>query len=95
MIATSGPLAASVAHFALFLMSVALVLALIRLVLGPSLPDRVVALDLMMMIAVGLMATYSIVTRETAILDVAIVASLVAFLGTVAFANYLERKSSK
>jgi len=81
----------SVGLWALFLMSLAQALALTRLIRGPSLPDRIVALDLMVTIAVGMMATYSIVMKETAILDAAITAALIAFLGTVAFASYLER----
>jgi multicomponent Na+:H+ antiporter subunit F len=73
------------------MLTVSLFLAFFRLVRGPSLPDRVVALDLMAMLVVGMIATYEISTEEPVLLDAAIVLALIAFLGTVAFARYLER----
>jgi multicomponent Na+:H+ antiporter subunit F len=75
----------------LVMLSAAMVLALIRLVRGPTLPDRVVALDLTVTLCAGTIGAYAIVTGQPIILDVAIVVSLVTFLGTVAFARYLER----
>jgi multicomponent Na+:H+ antiporter subunit F len=84
-------IAASAAAAAIVLLSVAIVLSLIRLIKGPGLPDRVVALDLMLTIAVGVIGAYSVVTNESSILDAALIVALVAFLGTVAFASFLER----
>ena len=75
------------------MLALAVVLAFIRVLRGPSLPDRVVAFDLMTSVAVGIMVVYSIATEETVFLDVAIVLALISFLGTVAFARYLERVS--
>jgi multicomponent Na+:H+ antiporter subunit F len=72
--------------------TVALFLAFFRLVRGPSLPDRVVALDLIGTLAVGIIAAYDIATDQPVLLDAATVVALVAFLGTVAFARYVERK---
>lgn len=77
------------------MLTVSVVLAFIRLLRGPSLPDRVVAFDLMTSVAVGIMALYSIATKETVFLDVAIVLALISFLGTVAFARYLEQRGKK
>ncbi len=68
------------------MLSVALFLAFVRLVRGPSLPDRVVALDLIAALTVGFIAVYAIDTGERVFLDVAIVVALITFLGTVAFA---------
>ncbi len=73
------------------MLSIGMLLALYRLVRGPSLPDRVVALDLFFMLAIGLIATFSVETTERTLLDAAIVLALVAFLGTVVIARYLER----
>ncbi len=84
-------LTASAAGTAIVFLSVALVLALMRLIRGPDLPDRVVALDLISTIAVGVMGAYSVMTGEDSILDAALIVALVAFLGTVAFASFLER----
>lgn len=77
------------------MLALSVVLAFIRLLRGPSLPDRVVAFDLMTSVAVGIMALYSIATEETVFLDVAIVLALISFLGTVAFARYLEQRGKE
>jgi multicomponent Na+:H+ antiporter subunit F len=74
------------------MLSIAAFLAFIRLVRGPSLPDRVVALDLIAAVTVGFIAVYAIDTGEHVFLDVAIVVALITFLGTVAFARYIERR---
>ncbi len=77
------------------MLALALLLALMRLVRGPSLPDRVVALDLIAMIVVGMIAVLMLQTREPLLLDSAIVLALIAFLSTVAFARYLERGATR
>ena len=76
--------------FALLMASMGL--SVIRLALGPSLPDRVVALDLITILAVGFCALFAIASEEAAFLDVAIALALVAFLATVAFARFAERR---
>jgi multicomponent Na+:H+ antiporter subunit F len=60
---------------------------------GPSLSDRVVGLHLIAVLAVGLIAMVALDSNQPVILDAAIVLALVAFLGTVAFARYLERRA--
>lgn len=72
---------------------VALVLAFLRLLRGPGLPDRVVALDLFAVISTGFLTIYAIDTDQQVFLDVAIVLALITFLGTVAFAQYIERRA--
>ncbi len=69
----------------------AMLLAVLRLLRGPSLAMRVVALDLMASLTVGFIATYAVVTDQPLFLDVALVLALVSFLGTVAFAFYIEK----
>ncbi len=64
---------------------------LFRVVRGPGLPTRVVALDLMATMAVGLIATYAVAVRQPIFLDVAVILGLISFLGTVAFAYFIER----
>jgi len=71
-------------------LSLAMLLALVRLVRGPSLADRVVALDLMASLAIGFMAIYAVGTEQPVFLDAAVVLALIAFLGTVAFARFIE-----
>jgi multicomponent Na+:H+ antiporter subunit F len=75
------------------MISVALLLAFVRLARGPSLSDRVIALDLIAVLAVGLIAMVAFAAGQAVFLDAAIVLALVAFLGTVAFARYLERRA--
>jgi multicomponent Na+:H+ antiporter subunit F len=72
-------------------LSLSLVLAFIRLLKGPSLPDRVVALDLIAYIVICFIASYTIATGKSAFLDAAIVLALIAFLGTTAFARYVQQ----
>jgi len=71
-----------------------LVMAFVRLIRGPSLPDRVVSLDLVAYQAVALMLVYAVLTGQPAFLDVSLVLALVAFFGTVAFARYVEYVSA-
>lgn len=65
--------------------------AFLRLVRGPSLPARVVALDMMAALAVGIIAVYAVATGQPIFLDVAIVLALIGFLSTVAFAHFVEK----
>ncbi len=71
----------------------ALLVSVYRLAIGPSLPDRVVALDLIGFLAVGLICVFAIVTQRSELLGVALVAALILFLGTAAFAIYLDRRA--
>jgi len=73
----------------------ALALALWRLIKGPGMADRVVALDLITILSVAFMALFSIAAHQDAFLDVAITLALVGFLGTVAFARYAERRAAQ
>ena len=74
-------------------LGMALFLAFLRLVRGPTLPDRVVALDLITVLVVAIIVLYAIATHQHVLLDAAIVLALVAFLSTVAFARYIERRA--
>lgn len=73
------------------LLGVALVLTFARLMRGPRLPDRVIALDLLATLAIGVIATCAIWFDQPALLDVASVVALIAFMGTVSFAYFIER----
>jgi multicomponent Na+:H+ antiporter subunit F len=88
---------AEVLHWAMLvagtMLMVAIILAFVRLMRGPSLPDRVVALDLTSTLSLGIIAAFAVASGETVYLDVGIVLALIAFLGTVAFARYLEKRT--
>ena len=78
---------------ALTLFAIAFVLAFVRLLRGPSLPDRVVALDLMVVIGIGFISAYAIEAEKSIFVDVATVVALIGFLATVAFAYHVRRGS--
>jgi multicomponent Na+:H+ antiporter subunit F len=76
----------------LMMLTAAMFIVFIRLQKGPSLPDRIVALDVIASIFIGLIAAYSIYTNTAVLLDAAVIAAVITFLGTVAVARYLERR---
>jgi multicomponent Na+:H+ antiporter subunit F len=87
----AGPLL-TVTNVVFGVLVLAMFLAFIRLVRGPSLPDRVVALDLITVQLAAMLAVDTIATGQPVFLDAAIVLALIAFFSTVAFARYLERR---
>lgn len=70
--------------------SLALVAAFVRVVIGPSLADRVLALDMIGLVSVSVIAAYAIASGQALFLDAAIALALIAFLGTVAFSRFIE-----
>lgn len=81
-----------VAFAALTMLAVAMLLALYRLAKGPSLPDRIVALDLIASLTIGFTIVFAIYTQQVRYLDIAAIVALVIFIGTVAYATYLKKK---
>ena len=82
------------ASVAMPLLMAGMVFAFWRLARGPSLLDRIVALDLIAALAIGLIAAYSVLAGLPVMLDAAALLALTAFLGTVAIARFLERRVS-
>ena len=70
-----------------------LIFSFARLIKGPSLPDRVVSIDLITVLAVAIAGLLAITHSEPDFLDIAVALALVAFLATVAFAWYAERST--
>ena len=81
----------AISQITLVTLCIALLVAFIRLVKGPTLPDRIVAMDLFGVLVVGLIVVLAGWSGVRATLDAAIVIALVGFLGTVAYATYVER----
>lgn len=88
---TAGPLLWAV-PIAFALMGFALLVAFGRLVRGPSIFDRVVALDLSITVVVGAIGTFAIESDQPLTVRAALVVALVGFLGTLALARYLEAR---
>lgn len=84
-------MSAFVINLVYLMLSAALLLSFLRLAKGPSLPDRVVALELIASIVVGIVGVHAIDTGVASFLDVAIVLALTAFLAAIGFARFLER----
>ena len=80
---------------ALAVSGVTVLLGVVRLVRGPSTADRVVAVDLLSAVAVGVTAAWSVAADDPVYLDVALLLALVTFLGTVAFAAYAEEEGGE
>jgi multicomponent Na+:H+ antiporter subunit F len=87
-----SPLLGSVLQATLGLLCLGMFLAFLRLVRGPSAPDRVVALDVIATLTIGIIAIYSVLTSEPLLLRVAAGLALISFLGTISVARYLEKK---
>jgi len=77
------------------ILAVSLILVFVRLFKGPEVVDRVVALDLLITMGVGVIAVYSISTGQNTFLDVGLILALIAFLSTIAFSYYLEKKGKE
>lgn len=76
-------------------LSVSIVLVFVRFIMGPSIVDRIIAVDLLVTIGIGIIAVYSILTDQSTFLDIALILGLIAFLGTVAYSTYLEKRKKK
>lgn len=80
---------------ALGLLGLALLLGILRLVRGPTLPDRILALDLIATLSIGFIATVAVRTGFSLYLDIAISLGLLGFLSTVALSRYLLKQAEK
>jgi len=74
---------------ALVMLTIAMAISVIRVVIGPTLADRVLALDMLTVVAMGFVGAIAIRTGLTLYLDIAIGLALLGFLATVAFARYM------
>jgi multicomponent Na+:H+ antiporter subunit F len=68
---------------------VLMVLASIRLVIGPTAPDRVIALDTVNTLVIAAMIILGVVYKEIIFVDVAIVYGLLSFVSTLYIAKYI------
>lgn len=76
-------------NIALVLLSLAFLLTIFRIVKGPTLPDRILGLDMLVGAAIGYIAVIGVKTGYTLYVDIAIALGLVGFLATVAFARFI------
>ncbi|WP_319771992.1 cation:proton antiporter [Breoghania sp.] len=74
---------------ALAVLSLSFLLTVYRIVTGPTLPDRFVALDMLVTVGIGFIAVIGVKTDYYLYIDIAIALGLVGFLATVAFARFV------
>lgn len=75
-------------------LTVAALLCLVRLVLGPTVPDRIVALDALLAVVVSGIAVGAATTGEGSFLAVLVAVALLGFVGTATVARFVERRGS-
>jgi len=80
-----------VINITLFMIGLALLLNLWRLCLGPSLPDRILALDTMYINAIALLVLYGMYERNNLYFEAALLLAVMGFVGTAALSKYLLR----
>ncbi|MFD1778803.1 Na(+)/H(+) antiporter subunit F1 [Fredinandcohnia salidurans] len=78
-------------NIALVLLSVSTIAYLYRVIKGPSISDKVIALDAIGVNLVGITAIISVILRSNSFLEVILLIAIVAFVGTVAFSKFLEK----
>jgi len=71
------------------LLGLGMLSTVIRLILGPTLADRILSLDVLTTLGVGVIATFAVRADQSVYIDVAISLSLVSFVATISFARYL------
>lgn len=74
------------------MLTAAMLVSLYALYRGPSLPDRIVALDLIASLTIGFVIVFAVYSAQVRYLDIAAIVVLVVFIGTVAYATYLKKK---
>ncbi|OKL36259.1 Na(+)/H(+) antiporter subunit F1 [Domibacillus mangrovi] len=76
---------------AIVLFSIAVLIVLFRVLKGPTLPDRIVAFDVIGVNLISIVAVLSVVLKTKAYLEVILIIAILAFISTVAFSKYIER----
>jgi len=76
---------------ALVILAISALGCLYRLLKGPSVPDRVAALDSIGILLISITALVCVLFRTTAYLDIVLVIGILSFIGTTAFARFIER----
>lgn len=84
-----------VTNIVLGVLVVAAVLTVVRLVRGPSLADRVVSVDVLLLLLVGGIAVEATRTGSTVFVTAGVVAALIGFVATVTVARYIERRGAR
>lgn len=82
-----------VLYVAFAILMTAMIITLIRLLKGPSVNDRIAAMDLIASIIMGVILVYSVLINNAMYFDVPVIISLISFIGTIAVSTYLKQKN--
>ena len=87
----------TVPEFVLFiafsLLLAAMALSFVRLLRGPSVNDRIAAMDLIASVVMGFVLVYSVLINQSIYFDIPVILSLISFFGTVAVSTYLKQRN--
>ena len=86
-----GNLLAITLKIAFVLVSLASLFSLIRLIAGPSIPDRILALDTLYFNSIALIILYGIQQGSALYFEAALLIAVMGFVGTLALSKYLMR----
>jgi len=75
----------------LILLILSILANIYRLVKGPSAPDRIQALDALGINMIAGVAIFSVLLRNTGFFEVILLIGILSFIGTIAFARFIER----
>lgn len=75
----------------MLLISLSILASLYRVFKGPSMPDRIIALDTIGINIIGVVAVLSIWLKTQAFLEIILLIGILAFIGTISFSKFLER----
>jgi multicomponent Na+:H+ antiporter subunit F len=84
-------LAEIILQIAVVLIFFSIVFGVLRLVIGRTAIDRVVAIDMLTVVTISLIALYAHISGRFVYLDVALVYGLLSFLAVLAIARFLEK----
>jgi len=79
-------------EYIVYLLAVAAILCIVRFIKGPTVPDRVIAIDAMNSLVIGIIVLLSLYFSNSLFLDIAIVYAILAFIGNLAISKYLMGK---
>jgi len=85
----------TITYFVLPVLSFSMLMIFIRLFIGPTLIDKVIALDLLVIVGIASFSAYAILYNKKMILDICLIIAIIAFLSTIAFAYYYEKRKKE
>lgn len=91
MLISLTPFLETALNIAIIVVSIASALSLTRLLIGPSVPDRILALDTLYVNAIALLVLFGMTQSSMLYFEAALLIALLGFIGTVALSKYLLR----